>query len=63
MRRTLPDTGRQAELRPHQFLETGDPYVDGGVPPDGILQGTWSSDEHAGDARDVTYSWRLVPDP
>jgi hypothetical protein len=50
-------------VRPHQFLETGDPYADGGVPPDVILQGTWSSDEHSGGFRDVTYSWHLVPDP
>ena len=60
---TCPTGTYTWNVRPHQFLETGDPYADGGVPPDGILQGTWSSDEHAGGARDVTYSWRLVPDP
>jgi hypothetical protein len=34
----------------------------GPVPADGILQGSVTSDEQSGGARDVTYSWRLVPE-
>jgi len=51
-------------VRPHQVLETWDPslrqFID--VPGNGILDGTLSSDEATGGARDVTYKWHLVPD-
>ena len=47
---------------PHQFLETGDPFHRPNVPTSGILDGSWVSDEHSGNARDVTYNFHLEPD-
>jgi hypothetical protein len=31
------------------------------VPADGILDGGFTEDEHAGGSRDATYHWHLVP--
>jgi hypothetical protein len=52
-----------AEFTPHEFLKTGDPFHEPDVPGDGVLKGTWSSDEHSGGAYDENYDWRLEARP
>jgi Family of unknown function (DUF6055) len=49
---------------PHTFFNTRsyDDIRDDVIPADGILQGGFTDDEHAGGSRDVTYNWRLVPE-
>jgi hypothetical protein len=49
-------------FRPHTFLESGDPFQKPDAPGNGVLEGTWTSDEHSGGAYDVTYNWHLEPD-
>jgi len=46
-----------------RVLATSDAFTKLNVPPDGVLQGTYSSEEGSGGARDVTYNWRFMPDP
>jgi hypothetical protein len=61
---TCPETGtRPYTFRPHTFLQPGDPMQ---PKPDvlgnGVLEGTYTSDERSGGGYDVTYDWHLVPD-
>jgi hypothetical protein len=48
---------------PHTFFNTRplDNPADLQVPADGVLDGGFTEDEHAGGSRDVTYRWHLVP--
>jgi hypothetical protein len=60
---TCPGNGPQpTTFRPHTFLESGDPTHKPDAPGNGVLEGTWTSDEHSGGGYDVTYNWHLEPD-
>jgi hypothetical protein len=61
---TCPGNGTQpTTFRPHTFLESGDPMqAKPNVLGNGVIDGTWTSDEHSGGAYDVTFNWHLEPD-
>ncbi len=58
----LPERHPAATFHPHKLLETGDPFHEPDAPGNGVLEGTWTSDEHSGGAYDVTYNWHLEPE-
>jgi hypothetical protein len=61
---TCPTTGTHpTDFRPHDFLQTGDPTAKPDLAGDGIVQGSWTTDEHTGGARDATYNWHLEAQP
>jgi hypothetical protein len=61
---TCPENGTHATtFRPHTFLESGDPMQPKpNVLGNGVIEGTYTSDERSGGGYDVTYNWHLEPD-
>jgi hypothetical protein len=51
-----------AQFTPHEFFQTDEGHFPD-VPGDGVLKGSWSSDEHSGGAYDENYDWRLEARP
>jgi len=61
---TCPENGTHATtFRPHTFFESGDPLQPRpNVLGNGVIEGSWTSDEHSGGGYDVTYNWHLEPE-
>ena len=59
---TCQNGTQPATFHPHTWLESGDPFHEPDAPGNGVLEGTWTSDEHSGGAYDVTYNWHFEPE-
>jgi len=59
---TCQNGTQPATFRPHTWLESGDPSHEPDAPGNGVLEGTWTSDEHSGGGYDVTYNWHFEPE-